>query len=481
MDRQIIYPGQIPLETDLLYTNKNMMIGLSKLAAAILGTSTQVNGLACTPTGPASLQVNVAAGEIYQLANVDGTAYSSVAADTTHQILKQGILLDQSTLSCPAPGTVGFSINYLIQATFTETDGTPVVLPYYNASNPAVAYSGPANAGTTNNTVRKGVVTLAVKAGTAATTGTQTTPTADSGYVGLWVVTVANGQTQIIAGNIVQASGAPFLSSLYITLTSGDARYALKAGSSSQAFATAALTALGNGTFGNASAITSLKVNGINSGTGGGGYLGVQSGGADVIFMGNKSVLLGGAYDATPYIYAASAISTNVGMNFGGALTSNNGIAVPNLVLSTSQATTSGTSIDFTSIPSWVKKISIMFNGVSTSGTSPIIVQIGNAGVDTSGYLGSTQTTSSAINATTGFGIEQSRAAVSVIGGRADLNLIGSNVWTFSAMTGRSDSAAMNWGGGNKTLAAALTNLRITTAGGTDTFDAGSVNIIYEG
>ena len=83
MDRQIVYPGAIPLETDLLNTNKNAMIGLSKLAAAILGTSTFLNGLACTPTGPASLQVYVAPGEIYSLQNIDGTAYSSIAADTT--------------------------------------------------------------------------------------------------------------------------------------------------------------------------------------------------------------------------------------------------------------------------------------------------------------------------------------------------------------------------------------------------------------
>ena len=219
MDRVQVFPGAIPLETDILNTNKNTMIGLAKLAAAMLGTSTQVNGLAVTPTAPASLQVNVAPGEIYQLINLDGTAYSSLAADTTHQIVKQGILLDQVALNCPAPGTVGFSVNYLIEATYSDVDTLPVVLPYYNASNPAVAYSGPANAGTTNNTVRQGKVTLSAKAGTAATTGTQTTPSADSGYVGLYVVTVANGQTQITAGNIAQAAGAPFINTTLLGLS----------------------------------------------------------------------------------------------------------------------------------------------------------------------------------------------------------------------------------------------------------------------
>lgn len=212
MDRQTVYPGAIPLETDLLNTNRNVLVGLSKIAAAVLGTSTLVNGLACTPTSPASLQVNVAPGEIYSLQNLDGTAYSSLAADTTHQILKQGLLMDAVTLNCPAPSTSGYSINYLIEATYQDVDGNAVVLPYYNASNPSQAYSGQNNNGTAQNTTRKGVCTVAVKAGVAAT-GTQQTPAADSGYVGLWVVTVAYGQTQITAANIVQATNAPFLPS----------------------------------------------------------------------------------------------------------------------------------------------------------------------------------------------------------------------------------------------------------------------------
>ena len=213
MDRQIVYPGAIPLETDLLNTNKNAMIGLAKLAAAILGTSTFLNGLACTPDSPASLNVKVAPGEIYSLQNIDGTAYSSLAADTTHSILKQGIMLDSVLLSCPAPATNGYSINYLVQVAYQDTDANAVVLPYYNASNPSQAYSGPNNSGSQNYTTRKGVCVVSVKAGVAATTGTQTTPAPDAGYTGAYVVTVAYGQTQILAGNISGYSGAPFLPS----------------------------------------------------------------------------------------------------------------------------------------------------------------------------------------------------------------------------------------------------------------------------
>ena len=252
MKRQIVYPGAVPLETDLLNTNRNILIALAKFSAALLGTSTIVNGLACTPTGPASLQVYVAPGEIYSLQNLDGTAYSSLAADTTHAIMKQGILLDQATLSCPAPVTVGQSVNYLIQATYQDVDGGATVLPYYNASNPTTAYSGPANSGTAQNTYRDGVCTVTAKAGVAATTGSQTTPAPDAGYIGLFVVTVAYGQTQITAPNIAALSGAPFLpaAGLVIGGLQGNACNISTAGGTADAITgvyTPGITALTNG------------------------------------------------------------------------------------------------------------------------------------------------------------------------------------------------------------------------------------------
>lgn len=219
MDRQLVYPGAIPLETDILSTNKNAMVGLSKLAAAVLGTTTLVNGFTCIPTGPASLQVQVTAGEIYSLQNTDGTAYSSLAADTVNQIVKQGIQLGTITLNAPATATAGQSINYLVQVTYQDTDANPVVLPYYNASNPPQAYSGPNNAGTTNNTVRKGVATVGIKAGISAATGSQVTPAPDAGYTGLFVVTVANGQTQITSPNIVTLATAPFINNTLLGLS----------------------------------------------------------------------------------------------------------------------------------------------------------------------------------------------------------------------------------------------------------------------
>ncbi|MFN3886152.1 MAG: hypothetical protein ACK4MG_04265, partial [Aquabacterium sp.] len=113
MDRVINYPGQIPLETDLLRTNRNIMVAIGKMAHALFGTSTIVNGLTVTQDTPASMRVAVGPGEIYALANLDSTAYSSLPADTARQVVKQGINLDTTFLTLAAPGTAGQSINYL--------------------------------------------------------------------------------------------------------------------------------------------------------------------------------------------------------------------------------------------------------------------------------------------------------------------------------------------------------------------------------
>lgn len=215
MKRQIVYPGAIPLETDILNTNKNGMIALGHVLQDMLGTSTLFSGLGCVPTSPAGMTVNVNPGRAYSYQATDSGAYSSLAADA-HLIVKQGILLDAVNFACPAPTTAGFSISYLIEGAFQEVDAGSVVLPYYNASNPAQAYSGPNGTGTPNTTYRDNTVQLQLKAGVAATSGSQATPTPDAGFNGLWVVTVPYGATSITSAMISQYTGAPFLgSSLY--------------------------------------------------------------------------------------------------------------------------------------------------------------------------------------------------------------------------------------------------------------------------
>lgn len=250
MDRQIVYPGQILPETTLLQMTKDTMIGVAKLASATLGTNSVASGFAVTPTGPASLQVLCAPGEIYSMATIDALAFSTLPADTTHSILKQGIMLDGVTLSCPAPGTTGQSINYLVQVTYQDSDATPVLLPYYNSANPSVPYSGMGNNGLTQNTVRKGIAVVSVKAGASATTGSQTTPSPDPGYIGLYVVTVAFGQTTITSSNISQLSGALLLTGgLLQLIQNGAPSYAVDFGTTNNLAATLSpyLTSLTDG------------------------------------------------------------------------------------------------------------------------------------------------------------------------------------------------------------------------------------------
>jgi hypothetical protein len=211
MDRNIVYPGSIPLDTDLLSLNRNTMIGLGFLAQAVLGSNTAVDGLACQPTSPASMSVVIGPGSITQLCPVDILAFGSIPADLTDMVVKMGINTGPTTFALTAPPGVGQSINYVVEASFLEADGTPVVLPYYNASNPAQSFSGPSNSGTAQNTLRTQRVQLQLKQGLAGNTGSQTTPAADSGWIGLYQITVSYAQTQITAANIVVIPTAPFL------------------------------------------------------------------------------------------------------------------------------------------------------------------------------------------------------------------------------------------------------------------------------
>jgi hypothetical protein len=211
MHRQTAYTGQVPRTLDFLLSQQNAMVGLAKLASAVMGTSTLVDAFTCTPTTPASLNVLLTPGSIYQMENLEATSWSSVNADTAHSILKQGILLDAATFGITPPSTIGYSQVFLVEVQYQDLDTGPLTLPYYNAANPTLPFSGPGNAGTSQNTIRQGIVASQVKAGIAAATGTQAAPSPDAGWTGLFLVTVANGQTTITSGNITPITNAPFL------------------------------------------------------------------------------------------------------------------------------------------------------------------------------------------------------------------------------------------------------------------------------
>jgi hypothetical protein len=153
-----------------------------------------------------------------------------------------------------------------------------------------------------------------------------------------------------------------------------------------------------------------------------------------------------------------------------------------NINLGTAVATTSGTSIDFTGIPAGVNRVTIMFNAVSTNGVSVWQIQLGtSAGLQTTGYLGSYgygQVPSA--NLTTGFGSHNDAAADSKFGSLT-LNLFNASdgTWTIGGQTTWSRPFQLSTAG-LKTLSGTLARIRLTTVNGTDTFDAGSVNISWE-
>jgi len=150
----------------------------------------------------------------------------------------------------------------------------------------------------------------------------------------------------------------------------------------------------------------------------------------------------------------------------------------------TAVASTSGTSIDFTSLPAWVKRITVMFSGVSLSGTANPLVQIGAGSVTSSGYISSSAAVAGSgstgmVTSTAGF-ILNSSGAANTNSGHMIITSVSSTVWVSSHSAKYSTTFCM-FGGGDVTLSGTLDRVRITTSNGTDTFDAGSVNIIYEG
>jgi hypothetical protein len=165
------------------------------------------------------------------------------------------------------------------------------------------------------------------------------------------------------------------------------------------------------------------------------------------------------------------------------SVTINNG-AVLGITRGTAVASTSGTSIDFTGIPSWVKRITVMFNGVSGNGTSHLLIQLGTGSTSytTSGYNATSTVAAgsvSTVSSTAGLIVWQNVATFTLSGTMTLTNITG-NTW-ISNTTGKLSTTETVFAGGDIALGAALTAVRITRVNGTDTFDAGSVNIMYEG
>lgn len=162
-------------------------------------------------------------------------------------------------------------------------------------------------------------------------------------------------------------------------------------------------------------------------------------------------------------------------INGGAGVTTSSG-AVYNSLQRDTVKTATGTAVDFTGIPSWVKRITVMFSGVSLSGTNDILVQIGDAdGIEDTGYVSGS---GSAVNSTAGFVIRMASSSRLAYGIMQICNLTGNN-WV-SMHSINAGTTADFAGGGGKTLSGTLTQVRITRTS-TNSFDSsGTINILYE-
>jgi hypothetical protein len=177
-------------------------------------------------------------------------------------------------------------------------------------------------------------------------------------------------------------------------------------------------------------------------------------------------------------------LGTSTGVTIAGTLRAN-GVAsdIYPLVQGAAVASTSGTSIDFTAIPSWVRRVTVMLSGVSTNGTSNGLIQLGTSGgVVTTGYAGAGAfgPAYSVSNYTTGFGMPIFSAATVVVEGAVTITNLTGNTWTAAGTVSRSDAAVSGTTAGRIALSGTLDRIRLTTVAGTDTFDAGTVNILWE-
>lgn len=168
----------------------------------------------------------------------------------------------------------------------------------------------------------------------------------------------------------------------------------------------------------------------------------------------------------------------------GSASVTINSGAVLGITSGTAVASTSGTSIDFTSIPSWVKRITVMFSGVSLSASANILIQLGSGSVQTTGYLSAASFLSASAttsNSTSGLIVTNNSLTANLYQGTVTISSFGSNTWASQGVLGVTSGATAitMCSGGTVALSGTLDRIRITSTS-TDTFDAGSINILYE-
>jgi hypothetical protein len=219
---------------------------------------------------------------------------------------------------------------------------------------------------------------------------------------------------------------------------------------------------------------TLTNATGLPLTTGVTGTLPVANGGTGVTTStGSGANVLGTSPTITTAILSSPTINTPT---MGGSV----------ITSGTAVASTSGTAIGFTGIPSWVKRITVMLNAVSSNGVSNYLIQIGSSSYTTTGYVSNSSLLETAVVTTaytTGMGIRQNSGSANNSGSIVLCNVSG-NIWVASGIISSQNSSGSGAGTitscGVVTLSGVLDRVRVTTVNGTDTFDAGSINILYE-
>lgn len=139
-------------------------------------------------------------------------------------------------------------------------------------------------------------------------------------------------------------------------------------------------------------------------------------------------------------------------------------------------------TVDFTGIPSTAKRITVMFSGVSLNGTSNILVQLGDSGgFEITGYASVVGNNAATATSTAGLIATSNGAAGSILSGMVIITLINTNSWVSTVTLGDTSNTQTPYaGGGAKSTSDTLDRIRITTVNGSDLFDAGSINVMWE-
>jgi hypothetical protein len=291
-----------------------------------------------------------------------------------------------------------------------------------------------------------------------------------SGSEALANVSITGGRITNVTANVVSISNVAITGGTITGITD----LAVIDGGTGASNAAAARTNLGAAASGANSDITSLT--GLTT------PLSASRGGTGSANLTANAVIIGNGANAVSAV--APGTTGNVLTSNGTAWTST--VPASQLTVGTSQATTSGTSINFTGIPAGIKRITVMFRGVSTNGSSPYLVQLGDSGgIETTGYLSTSIGSDTASgdaggDSTAGFIIARVNSS-SVVSGHMVITLFNAATfsWVASEVT-KNDTGITTAGGGDKSLSATLDRIRLTTVNGTDTFDAGAINILYE-